>query len=222
MHNSKNFSIPMIVFALPIAIALACGGSVPTTIPGEIATEVGSSETSDPDSTAVEPIATLEPTNTLQPTDTNVPPTGSDIETLILGTWKSVCVELDPETSIITTINFDGAGQANDVVDFYSDPACTSATGLVKTNQTSYILGDNVTASGKSAYEIDLIVNSWELIQDGAVILSGTDVPTQYDIVAIEGNTLYTSGITRADPGPITTPDDRPTTLDLGNYYIRQ
>jgi len=146
----------------------------------------------------------------------------TDIETLVKGTWKSVCMDVGSDVYIITTIVFDDDGQEHDTVDFFSDSACSSATGLVKTNQTNYSLGGTIIASGKSAYEIDTTIISWELKQDGVLVTSGTDVPAQYDIIAIESDILYNSGITRADPGPITTPDDRPTTLDLVNFFTRQ
>jgi len=155
-------------------------------------------------------------------TVTTPPLDGSGIETLVIGTWKSVCMDVGSDVYIITTIVFDGDGQENDTVDFYSDPACASATGLVKTNQTNYSLGGNIIASGKNAYEIDTTIISWELKQDGVLVTSGTNVPAQYDIIAIESNILFNSGLTRADPGPITTPDDRPTTLDLANFFTRQ
>jgi hypothetical protein len=121
----------------------------------------------------------------------------------------------------ITSV-FDGAGHGSDTVVFYSDPGCTSATGLIKTNQISYSLGANIIVSEKSAYEIDITIDSWELKQDGALVSSGTNVPTQYDIVAVEGDTLYWSGSTQADGSPITLPGDRPTTLDLANPYTRR
>ena len=146
----------------------------------------------------------------------------SGIETLVIGTWKSMCMDVGSDVYIITTIVFDGVGQENDTVDFYSDPACASATGLVKTNLTNYSLGGNIIASGKSAYEIDTTIISWELKQDGVLVTSGTNVPAQYDIIVIESDILFNSGLTRTDPGPITTADDRPTTLDLSNFFTRQ
>jgi len=91
-------------------------------------------------------------------TATTPPLDGSGIETLVIGTWKSVCMDVGSDVYIITTIVFDGDGQENDTVDFYSDPACASATGLVKTNQTNYSLGGNIIASGKNAYEIDTTI----------------------------------------------------------------
>jgi len=204
--------IPLIILLVLIAMAPACGGTA-TTPPLD---ESG-----------------IEPTNTPQPTATYVPPTSTSepigvsgidtgIEILVIGTWKSVCMDVGSDVYIITTIVFDGVGQENDTVDFYSDPACTSATGLVKTNQTNYSLGGNIIASGKSAYEIDTTIISWELKQDGVLVTSGTNVPAQYDIIAIESDILFNSGVTRADPGPITTPDDRPTALDLANFFTRQ
>lgn len=147
---------------------------------------------------------------------------GCDIELTIIGTWESVCVDAGSDDYFIMTITFTGDGQQNDTIDFYNDPVCDSATGLVKTNQGSYSLGDSITASGMSACEIDGTINSWTLTQDGALVISGTNVPTQYDIVAVEGDILYSSGINRVDPGPITDPADRPTTLDLDIIYTRQ
>jgi hypothetical protein len=200
--------IPLIILIILLAMIPACGGT-PTVPP--------------PDETGIEA------TNTPPPSTTSVPPTTtsessgeSGIDTLIIGTWKSVCMDVGSDVYIITTIAFDGAGQENDTVDFYSDPACASATGLVKTNQTNYSLGGNIIASGKSAFEIDTTIISWDLKQDGVLVSSGTNAPAQYDIITIEGDILFNSGLTRADPGPITSPDDRPTTLDLANFFTRQ
>ena len=201
--------ILLVVLILLTAMAVACGGPVAS------------------------PTIAIEPTNTPQATATNLPSTSTpepigvsrtdtSIESLVMGTWKSLCMDVGSDVYIITTIVFDGVGQENDTVVFYSDPSCASATGLVKTNQTTYSLHGNIIASGKSAYKIDTTIISWELKQDGDIVTSGTDVPTQFDIIAIEGDTLYVSGLTRADPGIITTLADRPTTLDLVNFYIRQ
>ena len=184
--------IPLILIIILIAMAPACGGTA----------------------TYVSPTSTSEPIG--------VSGIDTGIETLVIGTWKSVCMDVGSDIYVITTIVFDGVGQENDTVNFYSDPACASATGLVKTNQTNYSLGGNIVASGKSAYEIDTTIISWELKQDGVLVSSGTNVPAQYDIIAIESDILFNSGVTRADPGPITTPDDRPTTLDLANFFTRQ
>lgn len=147
----------------------------------------------------------------------------STFEASLIGTWRSVCMFIGgSEPYIITIIHYLGSGQATDSVEWYSDSGCTSATGLKKVNISTYDVGNGITASGKSGYEIDGTINSWELTQDGATVSSGTGVPTQYDIVAIEGDRLYNSGLTRSTSSPITNPADRPTTLDLTNYYTRQ
>jgi len=141
----------------------------------------------------------------------------------LIGTWRSVCMFIGgSEPYIIAIIHYLGAGQATDSVEWYSDAGCTSATGLKKVNISTYDVGESITASGKSGYEIDATINSWELTQDGVTVSSGTSVPTQYDIVAIDGDRLYNSGLTRSLAGPVTNPDDRPATLDLTNYYTRQ
>lgn len=138
------------------------------------------------------------------------------------GAWKSGCMDAGDGTYVIITLVFDGAGLGNDRTDFYSDPGCASATGLVKTSQTTYALGGGSIISEKNAYEIDISITAWELKQEGVVIADGADEATQYDIIAVEGDTLYTSGINRDNPGPILTPDDRPATFDLVNAYTRQ
>ena len=134
--------IPFIILIILILFLPACDGTAPSPPPDESGT--GSTITPPPSATSV-PIGE----------------SGIDtaIETLVIGTWKSVCMEVSSDVYTITTIVFDGAGQENDTVDFYSDPACASATGLVKTNQTSYSLGGSIIASGKNAYEIDTTIN---------------------------------------------------------------
>jgi hypothetical protein len=233
MQPLKKLSPPFIALTVLITISLACSRTAGAPSPDEIETETVASETSEPLPSAVEPTVTPEPTNTPHPADTDAPPAstpesieesaaGSGIESSIMGTWKSVCMDLGDGAYIIITIVFDGAGQLNDRADFYSDPGCASATGVVKTSQTSYSLGDSIIINDKNASEIDLTITSWELKQDGDVVTSGTNEPTQYDVIAVEGDTLYNSGLTRADPGPILSPGDRPTTLDLANFYTRQ
>ncbi len=146
---------------------------------------------------------------------------GGGIDSQMVGTWKSVCVlPQDAEQYLITTIAYSSGGSAVETVLFYTDSACSSATGLKKVNQSSYSFGDNVTASGKSAYEIDITINSWKLTKNGSTITSGTNVPTLYDLVAVEGKTLYI--YSNPNPTPITSPANRPTTLNLENYYTRQ
>ena len=107
--------IPFIILIMLVTMLPACGGtatSTPLDEPG------------------------IESTNTPPPSATSVPigVSGLDtgIETLVIGTWKSVCMDLGSDVYTITTIVFDGAGQENDTVDFYSDPDCASATGLVR------------------------------------------------------------------------------------------
>ncbi|VAX18873.1 hypothetical protein MNBD_NITROSPINAE02-1697 [hydrothermal vent metagenome] len=144
---------------------------------------------------------------------------GGGSESSLVGTWKSVCMFIGgPEPYIIITKTYNTNDSFVDTVLWFTDSACASATGLKRVNQNSYSLGGKVTASGKSAYEIDITTNSWTLTQDGATAGGGTNLPTTYDLVAIEGKTLYVSNT----PTPITNPADRPTTLDLPNYYTRQ
>jgi len=225
MRSLKKTPMPLIALILLIVMVLACGGTASTPTQEESAAEIAAPETSEPRPSAADPTAYLEPTNTPQPATPEpigTSGTGSSIESLVIGTWKSVCMDVGSGVYIIITTVFSGAGHGNDIVDFYSDPGCASTTGLVKTNQTSYYLSGSIIVSGKRAYEVDTTINSWELKQDGVVVASGTNVPTQYDIVAVEGDILYNSGITRVDPSPIMTPEDRPTTLDLANFYTRQ
>ena len=193
------------ILSIMILMIPGCGGTAPSPPPG--GSGVGPTNTPLPSAASVAIVASG---------------TDTAIETLVIGTWKSVCMEVSSDVYTITTIVFDGAGHEIDTVFFYSDPDCASATGLVKTNQADYSLGGNLVASGKIAYEIDTTINLWELKQDGVLVNSGPDAPSQYDILAIESDILYNSGLTRADSGPITSPDDRPTTLDLANFYTRQ
>lgn len=149
--------------------------------------------------------------------------TSSGTELSMIGTWKSVCMYIGgSDPYIIAIINYFGGGVSTDTVKWYSDPACASATGLEKLYMNTYSFGNGVTASGMSGVELDATVNSWELRQDGFIVSSGVNVPTQYDIVAIEGDRLYHSGLSRAIAGPITDPANRPMTFDLDNYYTRQ
>jgi len=149
---------------------------------------------------------------------------GADIASTIKGTWKSVCMDLGSNTYIISTATYDGAGTATDKTVFYSDPGCSSPTGLVKsTSSLSYVIGNKVKAvDGTDANEINITINAWQLSQNGARVQGGGAVPTQYDIIAIQGDKLYSSGLSRAIKGPITNPADRPNTLDKTNYYSRQ
>ena len=204
--------IPLIFLLILVVMIPACGGPAATTPPDESGIEAPN--------TPPPTVPYLPPTSTSETIGESGIDTG--IDTLIIGTWKSVCMDVGSDVYIITTIVFDGAGQENDTVDFFSDPACASATGLVKTNQTNYSLGASIIVSGKNAVEIDTTIILWELTQDGVLVSSGTNVPAQYDIIAIESDILYNSGLSRADPGPITTPDDRPSTLDLVNFFTRQ
>jgi hypothetical protein len=231
MRPLKQHPIPFIALTLLLAMTIACGGTAGAPSEDDTPAETAAADASEP--SAAEPTAEPEPTGTPHPTATEVPltatpepaagsGTGSDIESSMTGTWKSVCMDIGSGSYIIITLVFDGAGGGYDVTNFYSDSGCTTATGLVKTSQTRYALGGSSIISEKNAYEIDITINSWELTQDGDVVTSGTNEPTQYDVVAVEGTTLFTSGLTRADPGPILTPDDRPTTLDLANFYTRQ
>lgn len=146
------------------------------------------------------------------------------IQNSLRGTWQSVCMNLGSGQFIKVTMTLDGAGGSNDKTVFYRDGGCSSPTGLVKTNsKVTYRIGNSVSIpGGKTAREIDTTIQSWRLTQDGTVVKSGGPVPTQYDIVAVEGDKLYVSGLNRAHPGMITNPAQRPNTLDTANYYTRQ
>lgn len=145
------------------------------------------------------------------------------IQEQLKGTWKSVCMKLDSGGSMVMTSTYSGAGSSQDKVVFYQDPACATPSGLVKTNTSvTYTLGPPSTSGDKKIYPIDATIQSWKLTQNGTVIRSGGAVPTQYDIFAIEGNKLYTSGLSRSKKGPITNPAQRPTTLDSANYFVKQ
>ncbi|MCP4143282.1 MAG: hypothetical protein GY755_23840 [Chloroflexi bacterium] len=206
MHSLEK----TLLLALLAAMALACRGTAATPHPEE------KSATLLPATAIPDTVTTTIPESIPEPTEAGEVDSDSDTGVSIVGTWTSTCIDSGSGTYIIATIVFDETSQENDIVNFYSDPGCTSATGMVKTNQASYSLGTSTTASGKNAYEIDITINSWELKQDGALVTSGTNVPTQYDIIAVEGDTLYTGG------SAATTSGDRPTVLDLSNFYTRQ
>ncbi len=139
------------------------------------------------------------------------------------GTWKSVCMNLGSNVFITIKSTYDGAGNSKDKVVYFSDPGCSTPTGLVKANSSvSYKVGRQFDVGSRKAYEIDSSIQSWQLSQNGSVIKSGNGVATQYDIFSIEGNKLYTSGLTRGQRGPITSPAGRPRTLDTANYFTKQ
>jgi hypothetical protein len=138
------------------------------------------------------------------------------------GSWKSGCMDLGASVYTVTTTSYDGAGNTTDKIVFYSDAACSKATEMVKTNTSAYKIGQKVDAGGQEAYEIDITIKKWELEQYGSVLKSGAAVPTQYDIIAIQDDKLYTSGQSRKDKGPILDPAQRPTTLDKKNFSTRQ
>ncbi len=143
---------------------------------------------------------------------------GSSIESLMVGTWKSVCINIGgPEPYITITITYSDGGSTVETVIWHTDPACASPTGLMKINQSAYSFGANLTASGKNAYQIDVTQNSWILSQNGVTMSSGSTPIMFYDIIAIEGDRLY-EGEGRAGA----TAGERPTTLDLAGYYTRQ
>jgi hypothetical protein len=138
------------------------------------------------------------------------------------GSWKSGCMDLGASIYAVTTISYDGAGKSNDKIVFYSDAACSKPTEMVKTNTSSYKIGNKVDVGGQEAYEFEVTIKSWKLTQYGSLLKSGGPVPTQYDIISIQDDKLYTSGVKRKDKGPILDPAQRPTTLDKKNYYTRQ
>lgn len=143
----------------------------------------------------------------------------SGIESSIIGTWVSVCQFIEgPQPYIKTTVTFQSGGQETDTTLWYMDSGCSSATGLKKVTQNTYSIGNNVTASGKSAYEINVTTSSWALTQDGSTVLTGGSAPTQYGLIALEGDRLYFDD--NADL--VTSESNRPTTLGLENYYTRQ
>lgn len=149
----------------------------------------------------------------------------SDLEAIqasMKGTWTSVCMDLGGGVYIKSTLTYDGAGKASEKVVFYKDAACTTPTGLVKTNISTYRIGEKTEIDGQEAFEIDVTIVKWELKQGGSVIKRGGAVPIQYDVVAVKDDTLFNSGLTRAKKGPITDPAERPVTLDKKNIYKRQ
>jgi len=127
-------------------------------------------------------------------------------------------------TYIIITSVYSGAGVSNDRVVFYRGPACTVPTGLVKINsKVAYTVGKATTKKDEmKVFPVTLTILSWQLIQNGTVIKSGGPVPTMFDIFSIKGNRLYTSGTTKGSPGTMPNPTERPTMLDMVNYYTRQ
>lgn len=145
------------------------------------------------------------------------------VQAALKGTWKSVCMNLGSGVFITITSTYDGAGHASDKVVYYSDAGCGAPTGLVKSNSSvSYSVGAPIQVGSRQAHAINSTIQSWQLTQNGSVIKSGGAVATQYDIFAIEGNKLYTSGLTRGQSGPITSAAGRPTTLDTTNYFTKQ
>ncbi|MDX1386483.1 MAG: hypothetical protein R3257_02760 [bacterium] len=153
-----------------------------------------------------------------------LPQSHADIQSSLRGTWKSGCINLGSNIFIIITSTYDGAGRGSDQVVYYRDPACTSPTGLVKTNsKVSYTIGKEIKLGGdRNAYEFNVTILAWQLTQNGSLIKSGTNVPTQFDIIAIKDNKLYNSGLMSGRQLPSKTPGDRPTTLDLTNFMTRQ
>lgn len=144
------------------------------------------------------------------------------VQAALKGSWKSGCMDIGASIYTVTTMSYDGAGKSNDKIVFYSDPACSKPTDMVKNNASSYKIGNKVDVGGQEAYEIDITIKSWKLKQYDSLLKSGGGVPTQYDIISIQGDKLYTSGLNRKDKGPILDPAQRPTTLDKKNYYTRQ
>jgi len=139
---------------------------------------------------------------------------GGGIESSIVGTWLSACVA-EGGASLNNTITFNGGGQGEIIVYGYYDSVCTSVVPSIKIIQFSYSLGAEIPMTGivKSAYELDITRNSWEVVADGIVIITGPGEPTEYAIVAVEGDILYTSD-SSADPG------GRPTTFT--DFFARQ
>ena len=152
----------------------------------------------------------------------NVDSAEGDIQGQLKGSWTSKCMDVGSGVYIKTTSTFDGAGQVTDEVVFYSDSACTHPTKMVKTDTATYKIGKSLDVEGMTAYEMDLTIKEWSLKQYGNTLKSGGEVPTQYDIVAIESDKLYTSGLTRKDKGPIVDPARRPTTLDKQNFFTKE
>lgn len=144
------------------------------------------------------------------------------IQDELKGDWKSQCMDMESGVFIQTTSTFDGAGNSTDKVIFYSDAACSKATEMVKSDSATYKIGKQIDAEGMKAYEMDLTITQWSLEQHGSTLKSGGAVPTQYDIIAVEGDKLYTSGLTRKEKGPILDPAKRPTTLDKQNFFTKQ
>ena len=122
----------------------------------------------------------------------------------------------------MTTSTFDGAGQSTNKVIFYSDAACSQPTAMVKTDTATYKIGKQIDIEGMKAYEMDLTITKWSLEQNGSTLKSGGEVPTQYDVIAIEGDKFYTSGLTRKDKGPVLDPAERPNTLDKDHFFAKQ
>ncbi len=145
------------------------------------------------------------------------------VEAAIKGKWKSTCMDLGGSVYILVSVSFDGAGKSNERVDFYQDATCATATGLVKTNQSSYSLGPRMGQQGDlDLFPIDTTIQSTTLMQNGRPMTSGGAMPKQYDVISIKGDLLYMSSLARAQKGPITSPVDRPTQVDTKNSYSRQ
>jgi hypothetical protein len=144
-------------------------------------------------------------------------------QTVIKGTWKSVCMDLGG-VYIMTTVSFDGAGASNDRTDFFNDAACSAPTGMAKINsKVGYSIGPKMGQQGDlDLYPIDVTIQATSLTQNGTVLKSGGPLPKQFDVIAIKGDTLYMSALDRPNKGPITSPAERPTRVDTKNIYTRQ
>jgi len=145
------------------------------------------------------------------------------IESAIKGQWKSNCMDLGSSVYVVISASFDGAGKSNDKIDFFKDAICLAATGMVKTNHSTYTIGPRIGQQGDlDLFPVDITIQATTLSQNGRPITSGAAMPKQYDVISIKGDTLYMSSLDRAQKGPITSPMDRPTQVDTKNSYSRQ
>lgn len=148
----------------------------------------------------------------------------ADVQAKLKGTWKSGCISGGPQANFIITSTYDGAGHSTDKVVYYQTSSCAAPTGLVKSNPSvSYKIGPKInTVDGLDIYPIDVTIHSWKLTQNGTLIKSGSNVPTQYDVFAIQENKLYNSGLNPGRVGPITNPANRPGSVNRAQYFTKQ
>ncbi|VAX22109.1 hypothetical protein MNBD_NITROSPINAE02-703 [hydrothermal vent metagenome] len=141
------------------------------------------------------------------------------ITALIIGSWRSDCVVAEGN-SVDHIYTFNSSGQGNIKVYGYTGPGCSAQVPSHKIIYFNYSIGATVPVTGivDIAYEMSINRTSWEVIANGVAILSGGGSPTEYGIVAVDNNILYT-GLGVDSPNN-TDAGNRPTTFSA--FYTRE